>query len=92
MNIAIMMCGHMRTYKENYENFYNAHIKPNMNNNIDLFVVTSDVNSARHNLNPVIQPKSELKNDKKYFEGHGIIYNVDVSGLTNETILNTMLL
>ena len=84
MNIAIMMCGHMRTYKENYENFYNAHIEPNKEYNIDLFIVTSDVNSARHNLSPVIEPTSELKNDKKYFEGHGIIYNVDESELTNE--------
>ena len=81
MNIAIMMCGHMRTYRENYENFYNAHIKPNMNHNIDLFIVTSDVNSARHNLEPVIEPTSELTHDKKYFEGHGMIYNVDKNNL-----------
>ena len=84
MNIAIMMCGHMRTYKKNYENFYNTHIRPNMNQNIDLFVVTSGVNSAREHLDPVIEPISEIKNDKKYYEGHGIIYDVDTDKLYKE--------
>tara|TARA_Y100000361_G_scaffold139784_1_gene143140 strand:+ start:1707 stop:2465 length:759 start_codon:yes stop_codon:yes gene_type:complete len=84
MNIAIMMCGHMRNYKKCYQNFIDSIIEPNKEHSIDLFITTSNVNSQRLQLSPYMSPSSKIKNDKKYYEGHGIIYNVDEANLRKD--------
>ena len=84
MKVAIMICGHMRTFKESYDNFIKTLIAPNKEHEIDVFVATSHINSGRVNLNPTIEPAKEIIYDKKYYEGHGLIYEVDKNKLISE--------
>lgn len=84
LNVAIMICGHMRTYKECYKNFIDKIIEPNKHCSIDVYVATSHINSGRINSEPTIQPKSEIQYDKKYYKGHGLIYEVSKEDLAKK--------
>ena len=81
LNVAIMICGHMRTYQKCYDNFISKIILPNKNHNLDVYIATSDINSGRVNLSPTIDPLNQVQYDKKYYKGHGLIYEVSKKNL-----------
>ena len=84
MKVAIMVCGHMRTYKECYDNFIKTLILPNAQHEIDVFIATSSINSGRVNLKPTIPPMGEITFDKKYYQGHGLIYEIEKEKIKSE--------
>ncbi|MAF24434.1 hypothetical protein CL634_02510 [bacterium] len=86
LNIAIMVCGHWRDGRRCYENFVNRIKGPNSHHNLDLFVITSGVDSARGTVTgkTYMNPVGEVKHDKKYYKKHGLIYNVSKDELKKE--------
>lgn len=84
LNVAIMICGHMRTYKECYKNFIKNIVIPNDNCNMDIYIATSNINSGRVNLLPTIKPSEKIQYDKKYYKGHGLIYKISKNDLESQ--------
>ena len=89
MNIAIMICGHWRNGSKHYTNFLEKILKPNREHNIDLFVVTSAVNSerfthSRSDKNPYIKPVGDIKHDDRFSKENGRIYNISEKKLIDE--------
>lgn len=72
--LAVLMCGHLRTYKKCLKNFKSTIVEANKEDyDIDIFVATSNVVTQRHH-DPVIKPSSILKGSKK----HPTAYKVNI--------------
>tara|TARA_R100000008_G_scaffold27421_1_gene15220 strand:+ start:16197 stop:16964 length:768 start_codon:yes stop_codon:yes gene_type:complete len=80
--LAVLMCGHLRTYKKCLKNFKSTIVEANKEDyDIDIFVVTSNVVAQREH-GPVIKPSSILKGSKK----HPTVYKVNVEETTAELV------
>jgi hypothetical protein len=84
MKVAIMICGHMRTFKKAYGNFIKTLIDPNKKHDIDVYIATSSINTGRTNTRPTIDPVGDITHDQKYFKGKGLIYKIDKDSLVSE--------
>jgi hypothetical protein len=77
--LAVLNCGHSRTFEKCYDNFLSKVIAPNAEEyDIDVFVVTSSIVSQKTNTKPIFKPKLVADGDRKYNKKtNGIIYEVD---------------
>tara|TARA_R100000152_G_C6781051_1_gene214814 strand:- start:2753 stop:3601 length:849 start_codon:yes stop_codon:yes gene_type:complete len=86
LKVALCYSGHVGRFWDVYENHKQAFIK---NNQVDIFIHTSDAVSQKRNLKPHIPPRDEIVID--YLPGHvgwrkmlgtyGKIYNVEIDKL-----------
>lgn len=83
--LAVLNCGHSRTFEKCYDNFLSKIIKPNAEEyDIDVFMVTSNIISQRDHIKPIFKPKRVAKGDQKYNKkANGIIYEVNEEKLKN---------
>jgi len=77
--LAVLNCGHSRTFEKCYDNFLSKVIAPNAEEyDIDVFVVTSNIVSQKTNTRPIFKPKLVANGDQKYNKKtNGIIYEVN---------------